>query len=98
RLAVAGQVLVNSRRIVPVHFRPFQKTDVLSSSRRDQAVDRVIYIVIARGNDLIIEIQRLLRVISDGSDVADGIVRVMQVLQGRLMFAARGFQMNQAES
>ena len=47
---------------------------VLTSGRRDQAIDSVVGVVIARLDALVAEKDRLLSVIEDVSDVADRIV------------------------
>jgi hypothetical protein len=55
-------------------------TQVFAASGLDQAIERVVGVVVARLDALIPEVVGLLRVVLDVDDVAGGVVGVVQVL------------------
>ena len=57
--------------------------DVLAAVCGEQPVERVIGIAGAGRDDLVAEVDRLLRVVADGADIAGRVVGVEQILERR---------------
>ncbi len=72
RVPVGGKRVIHSGNVVIGGLRPAGLADVLAALGPDQAIDRVIDVLVAWGNDLVLEINSLLRVVANGTDVADG--------------------------
>ena len=64
--------------------------DVLAPFCFDQAIDRIVDVVVVGRHHLVVEVDRLLRVVSDVRDVADRVVGVAQILQPCLVRQPRG--------
>lgn len=79
-LSVVGMRQAYSESVIPGGLRLSCLPDVFAPLRGDQAIDRVVAIVIARRHDLIAEVDRLLGAVFDVSNVAAGVVGVAQVL------------------
>ncbi|MNT40003.1 hypothetical protein D3C72_1762920 [compost metagenome] len=61
-------------------FAACQLTEVLAPVGPDQPVERVVDIVVARLDALVPEVDGLLRIVADVSDVADRVIGVVLVL------------------
>ena len=65
-------------RVVEGRLRLAGPAGVLASVGRDQAIDRVVDVLVARRNDVVPEIDRFLRVVANRRDVADRIEGVVR--------------------
>src|SRR5258708_2283911 len=77
---IRGQYTHSARVVVRVGNGYAALTEVLTAVGLDQSVDGVVGVVVARLDALVLEIDRLLRIVLYVCDVAGGVVGVVQVL------------------
>ncbi len=86
---------VYAKAIVKTRLRLCDLADVLASGRADQAVRGVVSVIVIRRYDLVVEKDRLLRIVMDVSNVAARIVGEEKILQS--LRAAQCLQMSEPE-
>ena len=94
-LTVIGVRQVDPELVVPRSLRLRRLPDVLTAGGLDQAVNGVIGVVRMGFDHLIVEVDRLLSIVADGSDVTRRVVGVGELLQ--MVHATQGLEMDQAE-
>jgi hypothetical protein len=71
---------IHAKLVVPGGFRPFKLADVLAAFGIDQAIEGIIDIVAVRLDDLTIEVDRLLSMVTDGGNVPGWIISIRRFL------------------
>ena len=78
---VGWKWVVHSGHVVGGRLRLTMSAGVFAAVRADQAIGRVVNIFVGRRNNMVLEIDGLLRVVANRGDVADRIERVVQILK-----------------
>jgi uncharacterized membrane protein YheB (UPF0754 family) len=81
-VAVAGVQQADTAEVIRRmrYGRSADLAQVLPSISLDQAIERVVDVIVARLDSAVAEVDRLLRVVADVGDVAGGVVGIVQVL------------------